>query len=271
MQLENTRAIVTGAGRGIGKVIAKMFAAEGAQVALVSRTMTQLEETAEEIRQDGGKAEPFPADISDHDSVEAVFNRIEQTIGPIDVLMNNAGSFFAVGPVYKVDPELWWRDVTINLFGTFCTCRAILPKMISRGSGRIINMVGGGTGNPFPYGSGYASSKAAVMRFTESLAAEVNEENIRVFAMNPGLVRTAMTEYQVTSDVGKKWLPHIEKLFKEQVNVPPENAARLAVRLASGELDTLTGRLFDATEDLADIHNKIDGILKKDLRTLRIT
>ncbi|MGQ9630996.1 MAG: SDR family NAD(P)-dependent oxidoreductase [bacterium] len=270
MQLQGKVAIVTGAGRGIGRAIAKAFAEEGASVALVSRTTSQLEDVAGEISKSGGRAAIFPADVSDRGAVESMVKGVEERVGPVDILMNNAGAFFAIGPVFEVDPEAWWGDVTINLFGTFLCCRAVLPGMIARRRGRIINMIGGGTGNPFPYGSGYACSKAGVMRLTECLAQEVRDYGVSVFAMGPGLVRTAMTEYQVVSDAGKRWLPRIQEMFERGRDVPPERAARLAVFLAAGGVDELTGRLFGVGDDLGEIRKQMDEIIQKDLRTLRI-
>ncbi len=271
MKLKNQVALVTGAGRGIGSSIAKAFAREGARVALISRTTSQLEQVHSEIIDSGGEALMHSTDVSDKAQVESMVENVERELGPIDILMNNAGRFAAIGPVFKVDPDMWWRDVTINLYGVFLCCRRVLQGMISRKKGRILNMIGGGTATPFPYGSGYGSSKAAVMRFTECLAEEVKEYGITVFAMSPGLVRTAMTEYQLTTDEGKQWLPRIRKMFEEKKDVPPTLAAELAVELASGSLDEFTGRAFNARDNLEQVLKQKDEILENDLKTLRLT
>jgi NAD(P)-dependent dehydrogenase (short-subunit alcohol dehydrogenase family) len=269
VQLQGTVVIITGAGRGIGRAIAKEFAAQGAKVALASRTLSQLEETDREIKKAGGHSIMVPTDVSDRRAVEAMVKKVEKELGSVDTLLNNAGSFTAIGPVYEVDPDKWWQDVTVNLYGAFLCCRSVLPGMIARKEGRIINMIGGGTGTPFAYGSGYGSSKAALMRFTECLAMEVKEGGIKVFAMGPGLVRTAMTEYQLVSPEGKKWLSRIDDMFAKRQDVPPERAAKLAVFIASGKVDALTGRMFGVNDDLEKIAGQVDEILKNDLRTLR--
>jgi NAD(P)-dependent dehydrogenase (short-subunit alcohol dehydrogenase family) len=189
----------------------------------------------------------------------------------VDLLVNNAGSFYAIGPVWDVDPRKWWTDVTINLLGVFLCCQAVLPGMIERGRGRILNVIGGGTANPFPYGSAYGSSKAAVMRLTECLAEEVRQTGagVAVFAMGPGLVRTALTEYQMESTEGRRWMGRIQRMFAEGRDVPPARAAALAAALATGRFDALSGRAFGVGEDLEETLSRADEIVRRDLKTLR--
>ena len=270
MRLQDQVIIVTGAGRGIGRAISEALAGEGAKVALVSRTQEQIEAVADGIRTAGGTALAVPTDICDREAARAMVTSVERELGPVDTLLNNAGSFYAIGPVWEVDAEQWWTDVTINLYGLFLCCQAVLPGMLERGQGRIINMIGGGTGNAFPYGSGYASSKAAVMRLTECLAAETKEHNIPVLAMGPGLVRTALTEFQLESAEGQKWLPRIQTAFEEGRDVPPTRAAALAVEACSGRLDRFTGRCFGVGDDLDEVEAQAEEIIGKDLRTLRM-
>jgi NAD(P)-dependent dehydrogenase (short-subunit alcohol dehydrogenase family) len=269
-RLEGRVAIVTGGGRGIGREIASALAAEGAAVAVVSRTASEVEETVRRIKGEGGRAEGIAADVTDLAAVEAMARRVEAELGPVDVLMNNAGSFAAIGPVVEVDPAAWWRDVTTNLLGPFHTCRTVLPGMVSRRRGRIINMIGGGTAGPFPYGTGYGSSKAGLMRFTESLDREVADTGVRVFAMGPGLVHTAMTELQLTTEAGRRWMRRIHEMFAQGRDVPPTLAARLAVEIASGRLDDLHGRAFGVRDDLDGILAAKDRIISEDLKTLRL-
>jgi len=269
--LTGQTAVVTGAGRGIGREIARHLAAAGARVALAARSADQLEAAAEEIRGAGGQALPMTADVTDVDEVAALVERVEDELGAVDLLVNNAGSFYVLGPLWKADPERWWTDVTINLRGPFLGCRAVLPGMIRRGRGRIINLIGGGTGTPFAYGSGYGSSKAAVMRLTECVAEELRSAGspVAVFALGPGLVRTTLTEYQLHSPEGKQWMPRIEKLFAEGRDVPPTRAAALAVELAGGRFDRLAGRTFSVGDDLEELLARQDEIIRKDQKTLR--
>jgi NAD(P)-dependent dehydrogenase (short-subunit alcohol dehydrogenase family) len=206
-RLNGTVSVVTGAGRGIGREIALHQARAGARVAVLARTAREIEETRAMIADEGGTAIALPLDLVDGPAVERAFDRIGEELGPVDTLVNNHGSFRAFGPIWECDPETWWSDVEINLRGTFHTCRVAAPQMLARRRGRIVNLVGGGTGTSFPHGSGYAASKAGVMRFTECLNDTTKAGGVLAFAVDPGLVRTAMTELQLTSDAGKAHLP----------------------------------------------------------------
>ncbi len=273
MKLKNQVAIVTGASQGIGRAIAQRCAEEGAKVALVARTASKLEEVAAEIRDGGGAALAIPADVTDRAAVKAMARQAEAELGPVDLLVNNAGAFYAIGPTWEVDPETWWSDVTINLLGVFLCCREVVPGMVARGKGRVINLIGGGTDAPLPYGSAYAASKAAVMRLTDNLAVELKEHGVFVFALRPGFVRTEMSVYQL-SEEGRRWLPNTAQRFEEKKNVPPTMAGDLAVEFASGRFDALTGRYIRVKDykgdDLDEVEAQIPEILEKDLRTLRM-
>jgi NAD(P)-dependent dehydrogenase (short-subunit alcohol dehydrogenase family) len=273
MKLENQVAIVTGASRGIGRAIAQRCAEEGASVALVARTAPKLEEVAAEIRNGSGVALAVAADVTDHTAVKAMARRVEAELGPVDLLVNNAGTFYAIGPTWEVDAETWWTDVSINLLGVFLCCREVVPGMVARKRGRVINLIGGGADLPLPYGSAYAASKAAVTRFTETLAVELKEHGVSAFALRPGFVRTDMSEHQL-SEEGRRWLPHTAQRFEEEKNVPPTMAADLAVEFASGRFDALTGRYIRVKDykgdDLDEVEAQIPEILEKDLRTLRM-
>jgi NAD(P)-dependent dehydrogenase (short-subunit alcohol dehydrogenase family) len=270
-------AIVTGGGRGIGRAIARALAGAGAQVAVAARSADQLAETVAQIERDGGHAIATPVDVTDAEGVVAVVQRVTRDLGPVDLLVNNAGSFAAIGPVWEVDPEQWWRDVETNLRGTFHCARAVLPGMIERGHGTIVNLSGGGSTNAFPYGSGYGSSKAAIVRFSEVLAKEAEKHGIYVYAMGPGLVRTAMTEYQLTTPQGQRWLPRIARSFEDGRNVPPERAGQLAVFLASLATQhptaaaALSGRAFGVADNPDDLLRRAESIQQADHYTLRLS
>ncbi len=271
MKLAGEVAVVTGAGRGIGRAIALAQAREGARVALLARTAAEIEAVGEEIAAEGGVARAFAVDIVDLESVTKIFAAIEGDLGPVSLLTNNAGSFGAIGPIWTVEPEAWWRDIEINIGGTFNCCRAAIPAMMARNRGRIINMTGGGTATSFPNGSGYATSKAGLLRFTECVSDTLAGSGVLMFAMDPGLVRTAMTEYQLASEAGRTHLPNIPRLFEAGVDVPPALAARLSVEIGSGRFDKLAGRMLMAARgDLELSKGDIDDIVAADLRSLRV-
>lgn len=271
MKLAGEVAVVTGAGRGIGRAIALAQATEGAKVALLARSAAEIEAAAAEISTQGGVARAYAVDIVDLDAVTKAFAAIEAELGPLSLLTNNAGSFTAIGPIWAVEPEAWWRDIETNVRGAFNCCRAAIPAMLTRKRGRIINMVGGGTATSFPQGSGYATSKAGLLRFTECVSDSLADSGVLVFAMDPGLVRTAMTEYQLSSEAGRTYLPNIERLFEDGIDVPPTLAARLSVEIGAGRFDKLAGRMLMAARgDLDLAEAAIDEIAATDLRSLRV-
>jgi NAD(P)-dependent dehydrogenase (short-subunit alcohol dehydrogenase family) len=271
MKLAGEVAVVTGAGRGIGRAIALAQAKEGAKVALLARTKSEIENVAEAIAAEGGIARAFAVAIVDLDRVVKTFEAIEGDLGPVSLLTNNAGSFVAIGPIWAIEPEAWWRDIETNIRGTFNCCRAAIPAMTARGHGRIINMTGGGTATSFPSGSGYATSKAGLLRFTECVSDSLAGSRVLMFAMDPGLVRTAMTEYQLSSEAGRTHLPNMPRLFEQGVNVPPTLAARLSVEIGSGRFDKLAGRMLMAARGDLDLRDAdIDDIVAADLRSLRV-
>jgi NAD(P)-dependent dehydrogenase (short-subunit alcohol dehydrogenase family) len=270
VKLEDQVCVITGAGRGIGRGIAREQARAGGRLALVGRG-PEVEAAAAEIVAQGGQARAYRADILDAAGIASTFAAIERDLGAIDLLTNNAASFRAIGPIWEVDPDTWWHDIEVNVRGTFNACRAVLPAMLARCSGRVINFTGGGTGTSFPHGSGYGTSKAGVLRFTESVSDTLAGTGVRMFAMDPGLVRTAMTEFQMTDQAGRKYLADIEGLFARGIDVPPALAGRLTVEIGSGRFDRLAGRmLFAARGDQELTEAEVDEILSRDLRSLRI-
>ena len=272
MELKSAVAIVTGAGRGIGRAIALEYASQGVKVALVSRTASQLDVVAKEIADAGGAALALPADVTDEGSVLRMTERVERELGPIDILVNNAGSYQAIGPVQECSSDAWLTDIMVNLYGVFLCSHVVLPKMLSRKRGYVINIIGGGTASPLEYGSAYGSSKAAVMRLTETMALELDGTGIKVFAMSPGLVRTALVDYQIESVEGQRWLAErLSAMFDEGRGVPPTIAANMAAEIVSGKLDKLAGRAVRADRDDADqLAQQADEIVEKDLRVLRM-
>lgn len=262
-------ALVTGGGRGIGRAIARALAAAGAAVAVVARSQAQVVETAALICHSGGCALGVAGDITDRDAVDRLVRQVERELGPVDVLVNNAGAGSAIGPLWEVAPEDWWRDVEVILRGAFLCARAVLPGMIQRRRGRIVNVSSKVALGPQAYATGYATSRAAILRLTDSLAAETAEHGISVFAISPGLVRTAMTEYVLESTAGRKWLPEASAIPTEHW-VSAEQAAELVRFLASGQGDGLSGRFIHVGDDYVAMAGRAGEIRSRDLYTLRL-
>lgn len=259
-------AIVTGGGRGIGRAIAAGLARAGAAVAVVARSQDEVEETASLIEQAGGRALAISADVTDRRAVEQAVAQTERGLGPITLLVNNAAVATPVGPAWEVDPDDWWRTIEVNVRGPLLCSRAVLPGMIERQGGRIVNVVAVAAYLTAPYMSAYAASKAALVRFTDTLAAETREHGISVFAVRPGLVQTRMQDELTAS-------PYLQRRRGGQAPalVPAERAADAIVLLATGQGDALTGRFIDVTTDnVADLIPRADEIVQSDLLAMRL-
>jgi len=263
-------AIVTGGGRGLGRAFALALAGAGAKVAVVSRSADQVAATVAEITAAGGEAIGLPADVADLQAVKEMVNRVEAQLGAVDLLINNAGIINPLGPLWESDPEEWWRAVEINLRSVLLCSHAVLPGMVNRNGGRIINLASIASTVAIPYGSAYVTSKTAVLRLTETLALETEAHGVTIFAIDPGFVRTAMTEYLAESIPGAKWLPWAQARFTEGQDVPADHAVELVLRLATGEADPLSGRLFSINDDLPTLLERIAEIQPKGLYTLRV-
>ena len=271
MKLAGKAAIITGAGRGIGRAIALAFAREGADVLVASRTLAEVVETAEEVRALGGRAAALKVDVCNRDEVEAMVAQGLEELGKVDILVNNAGTYGAIGPLVDNDPQEWTQTVRVNLFGAFFCARAVLPLLIQQRHGKIINLSGGGAASPLPNFSAYAASKAAIVRLTETLAEEVRPFNIQVNAIAPGAVNTGLTDAVLAAGAaaGEKMLAQARRQ-KDAGGVPPDRAAALAVFLASEESGGLSGRLISAVwDDWENMNGRIDQIMASDLYTLR--
>jgi NAD(P)-dependent dehydrogenase (short-subunit alcohol dehydrogenase family) len=266
MDLRGQVAIVTGGGRGIGRAIAERLAAEGAAVAVLARTQAEVAETASTIERAGGRALALIADVTDRVAVVAAVAHAERTLGPIDLLVNNAAVVTPLGPVWELDPDEWWRSIEINLRGPFLGAWAVLPGMVARRSGRIVNVAAVAAYRTAPFTSAYASSKAALVRLTDCLAAEVRQHSISVFALRPGIVQTRMQEHLGAS-------PHLQRrrTGPGPEMISPDRAAEAVVFLASGQGDALTGRFIDAAQDdIAELASRADEIVRDDLLAMRL-
>jgi 3-oxoacyl-[acyl-carrier protein] reductase len=190
--LTGKKALVTGAGKGIGRAIATALAAQGVHVGLLARTAADLEALASELRQAHGVTVAIAtADVADRVAVEAATATLAAALGGLDIVINNAG-IAQGGTVLAMDPEAWERHFAVNVFGVYYVTRAVLPAMIAQGSGDIVNVASTAGDRGAATLSAYSASKAAVLRFTESVAQEVRKHNIRVSSLLPSTVNTEM-------------------------------------------------------------------------------
>jgi NAD(P)-dependent dehydrogenase (short-subunit alcohol dehydrogenase family) len=274
MKLAGRNAIVTGASLGLGAEIAEQFAAAGASLMLCARNATELEAQRKRLAAVYPKSRILAhrADISDRSDVDALFAAAASELGKLDIVVNNAGVYGPMGSIDAIDWDEWVQAIAINLTGVvYCSRKAVEAFKPNR-YGKIINLSGGGATNPLPGISAYAASKAAVVRFTETLALEVKEFGIDVNAVAPGALATRLTDQLVAAGperVGAGLHARMTKLQKEG-GTPLSIGAALCVYLASAESDGLTGRLIAAQWDpwpFADtIKGKIDA---SDIYTLR--
>lgn len=263
-------AVVTGGGRGLGRAFAQTLAEAGAAVAVVARSADQLAETVASITALGGRAMALTADVSDRQAMTQTVKSVEEEFGPVDLLVNNAGMGNPLGPMWEIDPDDWWRNMEVNLRSVVLASHAILPGMVLRRRGRIINVSSLAALGAIPYGSAYVTSKTAMIRLTEMMALETKAYGIGVFVIHPGLVHTAMAEYGLESPEGKKWWPWYRQMFEQGLDVSTEPAAQLVLRLASGDADALSGRFFNITDDMDEMVKQSAVIEQGHLYTLQM-
>jgi NAD(P)-dependent dehydrogenase (short-subunit alcohol dehydrogenase family) len=274
MMNSNPVVLITGGGRGLGRAFALALARTGAQVAVTARSESELAQTVALIEQAGGRALALPADVTDQHAVACVVAAAESQLGPIDVLINGAGRFQALGPAVQVDPDDWWREVEINLRGPFLCAHAVLPGMMARGRGRILNIASGAGLQGIEAVSAYGVSKTALIRLTETLAIETQPYGITVLAVGPGTVRTPMSDYAATSPQVWERAPQVQQWFQqileEGLDTPMEQAVEFVVALALGRADALGGCFLDVDDDLEDLIAQAEAIRSEERLKLRL-
>jgi 3-oxoacyl-[acyl-carrier protein] reductase len=276
MELAGKTALITGAGRGIGRAIALGFAVQGARLALAARTVSELEETARQIAEMGGDPDVpslvIPVDVTDQAGVESMVKQTLDRFSTIDILVNNAGIGGPVGVLQDNDIGAWMQTLQVNVIGPYLCCRAVIPAMVRQGGGKIINLAGAGANNGWANLSAYCTSKAALVRMTEVLSLELAEHDIQVNALGPGSIHTRMWEQlrDGAAAVNDTGLYELGQRVTSGGGASLDDTAALAVFLAGEGSGSLSGRLISAVaDDFASLTPRIPEIMASDVYTLR--
>lgn len=275
MKLQGRKILVTGASQGFGLAVAERCVAEGADVAICSRSREQLDQAAAALRARAGKDRRVVAAVADVAKPADVYTLVAEAtraLDGLDGLVNNAGIYGPKGPIEEVDWAEWVKAIEINLMGTVLPCRAVLPGFRARGRGKIVNLSGGGATAPLPRLSAYAASKAAVVRFTETLAEELRGTRIDVNAVAPGALNTRLLDEVLAAGPDKVGKTFYDRALKQKAEggAPLDKGAALCAFLLSDESDGISGRLLSAVWDpWADLPARRAELEKSDIYTLR--
>lgn len=263
-------AFVTGGGRGLGRAFAEALASAGATVAVTARTKSQVNTTVRTISAAGGNAVAISADITDRAVVDRVVRQVEHEMGPVDILVNNAGVIDPMGNDWETDTDEWWRLMEVNIRGPYLVARAILPGMIDRRRGRVINVSSQAAHETHPLFTAYCASKAALSHWTRNLAAAVREFGVAVFALEPW-ARTAMTESIAQSEhMPAQGRDRLSELLGTQGDQRLRKSVATFLFLASGKADQITGRQVRWSDSPDDLASRLDEIERRDLHIIRL-
>ena len=211
------------------------------------------------------------ADVCDRDSMASMCQRVLEEWGAPHLVVANAGRLDPIGPLWETDPDNWWKDVEVNLRGSFLSAHGFLPAMIEAGRGRLVLFGGGGGTRVFPWVSAYSMSKAAILRLAETIDLELAGTGVHAFSVSPGFVRTEMTERFATTASGRKYIADLAGRLDRDESTPPGACAELLVQIASGRLDPLHGRFLHAGVDLDHLDSicaRADEITREEERIL---
>jgi len=275
MKLKGINALVTGSSQGLGKAIAQHFLREGANLMLCARSQESLQTTCQELAAQaapGQIVEAQTCDVSSEQDVAHLVAGALKKLGSVEVLVNNAGIYGPMGPTESVDWKAWKRSIEINLYGVLLPSRLLIPHFKQARRGKIIFLSGGGATNPLPNISSYAASKAAVVRLMETLAMELKPFHVDVNAIAPGALNTRFVSQVLEAGPAKVGEAFFQKNKKwaEQGATPLDLGANLAVYLASGESDGITGKLISAQWDpWATLQKHQEELSQSDIYCLR--
>ena len=256
LKLKDKTALITGASRGIGRAIALGFAAEGARVAVTARTVQDLDSLVERIQASGREAVAIPADLLDLSTVPGLVGLAEKELGSLDILVNNAGlgSSSDPKPVIEFDDRFWDRSLALNLTVPYLLCKAVLPSMIRRKRGRIINIASIASRRPQVHGVAYAASKHGLLGLTRTLALEVAKDGVTVNAICPGPVQTEMNDRRIQYDSGRLGIEFADleaRITPIGRRLQPPEIVPMAILLASDESAAITGQAFNICGGMA--------------------
>ncbi len=248
MRLQDKVAIVTGAGRGLGRSVALAMGKEGAKVILVARTREEIDHVAEELRSFRKEAKAFPTDVTDEAQVNTMVRGVLEAYGTIDILVNNAGSRGPIGPIQKISLKDWDQALRINLSSAFLCSKAVLPTLMAKKAGKIINVAT--TMAPRANLTPYMVAKAGLVHFTKQLSRELKDFNIQVNVIHPGVMDTRMQSEIRQAGVKAIGTDMFERLKEEGILHSPNEPAKLVLFLATPAADGLTGEYlyFDDPE-----------------------
>lgn len=248
--LQDEIALITGAGRGIGREIALAFAHEAAHLVLVSRTESELADTAAACAAVGVRARAVVGDVAAYADLENAVAAALSEHGRVDIVVGAAGTLGPIGPLWIADASEWERAIRVNLLGAFHLCRAVLPHMLRQRRGKILLVAGGGGSTPIARFSAYASSKAAIVRLVETLAEEVRDAGVQVNALASGLVDTRLLrEVEAAGPRAGQQAERARAALEGDGLTPPGEVAALARFLVASDSGGLTGKLVSAPHD----------------------
>jgi NAD(P)-dependent dehydrogenase (short-subunit alcohol dehydrogenase family) len=274
-ELEGRAALVTGGSAGLGLAIAEAFVAGGASVVVSGRTPGTLRKAATRLVERAGPGQrviTHAGDVSKSDDVDELIALAIEAFPQLDIIVNNAGIYGPKGPIEEIDWHEWVRAVEVNLFGSVLVARASVPHLKRRGYGKIIQLSGGGATAPLPNLSAYAASKAAIVRFTETLAHEVKSDRIDVNAIAPGALNTRLLDEVIAAGPERVGAAFHARAVEQMASggTPLERGASLAVYLASARSDGISGRLLSAVWDpWATLSDHSEELALTDIYTLR--
>jgi len=273
-RLAGTVALITGGGRGIGRLLGQALAGAGASVGLIARSAGELAESVRLITAAGGHAAAAAADASSPAAIKRAVSDMHDRLGPVSLLVNNAGIGGPVGNAWDVPADAWWQTIEVNLGSAFLCTRLVLPGMAARGTGRIINVTSNAGVLWWPQSSAYAVSKAAMIKLTENVAAEARRSRVGIFSVDPGLLPIGLSAAAVAGTAARgSGEAQRDAWIRQQLaagrGAEPASVTGLIVRIAAGDADELSGCHLSVHDDLDTMLALARRLPERDIYRLR--